>query len=511
MSSNPHTFRTLDGSNPPLVAGSGSSTLISASDNISFEPYNQGYEAISFTLEAWFMPMTNTGEVVVLGHTGEGVLWNGTDFILRIKQDAGTVETSWTPNNSKSFYVAMIYRPTQAELYIDATLVASLDLLLSPFTSTSGSIRINGGTGSAIYDSVALYARGLSAREVGQHYEWGKAVRAPEQTASANGATTWTLMNRDSDIYSTVVFDYTNWDQFFTSGVGIMGTRMIANDGGGTWMGMVPVSSMISDTIAGVSLTYQGFKAVLSYSTDNITWTPVMNGAIVLEDATDVNLLLRFDLPEEGWVDSLTVLILNDRLITPTSGSRNLAFKSVLMDYETPNPLDYLSTWGAVIRNGYLEIQQDEANTIGTVEMWAKLDDNSGFFIGNTGTSYVKVDGGNVSAVGMTAYRNGQPFTSATAQQLDQWAHWIFVLTTPNDSKFRIGGNLTGTEMLDVTVGHLATYDYEMTAAQALNLYKSNVGSPILRVNDSSGVNVTESSSPVSFYAQTWSFIPGQS
>lgn len=514
----PAVFNSLNGSLPPLVAGSGSATLLSSALDTTFLAFSKAYPNEPFSLEVWFRPLTNTGEQVVIGHASEGVLWNGTQFILRTKHGdaAASTEVGWTPPMIKAFHLVMVYTPGQASLYVDGVLTLNINLPMTPFASTGTIVRLNGGTGTGIYDSMALYYRALPGSEILEHYIWGKAVRSPVQVATANGGSTWNLMHGESDIYATERFDAANWDLFFLNGLGVIGGRLTPNEGGGTWMGMVPLSAIIEGVTAGISLKYQGLGVVLSYSTDGAAWTPVVNGAIILEDTdvTDVNLLVRIDLPDEGWVDYLTVSILNDRILSPASGTRDLAYRKVELDYENPSPLDYLNTWGAVIiPGGYMTVPIDAAEPVRAVEMWVKPNTTgaTATFVGAADWVGISATGLLSNTNGVTVYRNGQALANGGQVGLNTWNHLLIIFPSDRTTNLRIGQSVGDDAPLDGAIGHLALYNKSFSAAEALALYQSNVGSPRLRIDDASGVTLTEQATPVAFYAQDWSYISGGS
>jgi phage tail protein X len=57
---------------------------------------------------------------------------------------------------------------------------------------------------------------------------------------------------------------------------------------------------------------------------------------------------------------------------------------------------------------------------------------------------------------------------------------------------------------LDMTVGHLAFYDYALTAGQVAALYNSNIGAAALQIIDNGTVTVTEITPATDIYAYTW-------
>lgn len=512
----PVTVDTLNGSRPPLVAGSGSASLLSTSTpHAGFSGWVKGRENSPFSIEVWALPLTVSGTLLLIGHVAEGLFYDGTDYILRIEYATGVLEGRWKETEKKAHHFVMTYDVSAFSLYVDGERVITLDLPPGEqFLRTATQLNLNQTDGTGIYDSLATYYRVLPAREIKEHFALGRSARTSADIASSKGGDTWTLTYADVDVAQSIRYDSTNWDagSFFQSSY----TNHLRADlpEGGTWMIAVPLGAF-DITTAGVHLTYVGEGVALSYSLDGVTWTIVPNKKTVLEDAdtTDATLFVRIDLEDDtSWVESLTLDMLKSRAMQPFSGTRQLLFKSAAMDQTPGSQLEFQEDMGAQIRAGYLEVQTDPTpdtpRNVSTVELWAKLDDNDGFLLGATASNFVRITAGSLAATGFTVYRNGAAFPNG-AVPTGQWDHYVLVSTSPITGVVRVGDKLSGGETFDLTVGHLATYEKAFTAGEAASLYSANVGAPALQIQDTGNISMSESATPTDIYAYVWSIVSG--
>lgn len=523
--SNPAVFNPLNGGLPPLVAGSGSSTKLTASVDTTFIAFNKGYEFSAFTLEVWFLPISNTGEHVVIGHASEGVLWDGSKFILRIKQGDGSVtnEASWTPSEIKSFHVVMVYISGQVLLYIDSKIVAMLQLTTESFFVSGQQIRVNVGTSTAIYDSLALYYRALSREEIRNHYAWGTSVPKATQIAMTKGGTTWSMSYQDVRKAESFLFDANNFDGYVNN-VGFTSGKLISGSSdGGTWQQSIALSSLVGTTCPGIHVTYEGEATTFSYSLDGSTWTVSPNKRTILEGTTlPANSMLFVKLQLTGldaWVSSLRLDVLESRTLMPASGNRTLTFTKTAMDQTPGSQLEYQADRGAdIIPNGQLVIPFDvDSATFGTIEVWAKRKSNSSGFAsifdmqttGGAGGPWCGYNGSTWDLGGSGTFINGQPQGGGGTMDLGVWYHIVSTFT-PTNYRVALGvGRSLSNGYADITIGHVALYPQQMTASQAQSLYRANIGAPVMRVDDTSGVTMTDPAPAVKIYAYSWSYVSG--
>lgn len=524
--SNPVVFNTLTGTRPPLVAGSGTASLLTTNLDTTFTAWNRGYENDHFTTEVWFLPLTNTGELVVIGHPTEGVIWDGTKFTLRMNFQDGTVaEGSWTPIERQAYHVVFTYSVGQATLYINGEIAVSLELPWTPFLATGAAVSINRGTGTGVYDSLALYYRALTDSEVKSHYAWGNDVMDASLIAMRKKGTTFSLTYSDVDVLESIRFDSSNWDLGLADGVSGIDRLVADTEAGGTWQTAIPLEGLVGGTTAGVHLTYVGQGVTMAYSTDAVTWTPVENKITVLEDAvtTGAVLYVRFTFTAVGWLSSLTFDVLANRIMQPLSGVRSLTFKSVAMDQTAGNQLDYQSDWGATLgTQGRITVSRDTTEnpqSIGTTEMWVKIDGfNATSTIldgeladGTTSTGWVNFTSTALTWGQGTLYVNGVVRSGSAPLEIGLWHHLVMVESSSRNMESYVGSNRNGTGLADISVGHLAYYTQVMTAAQVASLYNLNVGAPALRFDDPGGINMSEDTPATSIFAYTWSYASGGS
>jgi hypothetical protein len=350
----PVAINTLNGTRPPLVAGSGTASLFTTNttDN-SFGGWVKGREDSPFSIEFWALPLTVTGpSLLMIGHTLEGLFYDGSDYILRLQYaGAGTIEARWREPEIKAHHFVITYDLALASLYVDGERVIVIELpQQDTFTNTNATININYSNGSGIYDSLAFYYRTLPLSEIKEHYALGRAVDSSVAIASSKGATTWSLTYADVDIEQTVTYNSTNWDKGFFTDTSYR-DRLGADVAGGTWQVAVPLGAMTTST-AGVHLRFVGESVELEWSTDAVTWAGIGNKTTILEDISPTDLMLYIRLTlinEDSWVESLTADILRSRVMQPFSGSRQLSFKDVEMDEISGVQLEYQSDMGAQI------------------------------------------------------------------------------------------------------------------------------------------------------------------
>lgn len=525
----PASFLTLNGGVPPLVAGSGTATRLTSNVDFVTTIFNVGTESIPFSLEVWFLPLTNTGELVVIGHTTEGVLWDGTKFILRVKQGDGTaiIESNWTPLQVKAFHVVMVYTPGRASLYIDGEMVTSIELPTANFFATNQPARIHGGTGTGIYDSFAVYYRALTTFEIQQHYLWGNVVPDARSIATAKGASTWSLSYEDVDIFKKFEFTSNDFSQGYIDNVGVENDLLVTgSDAVGVWRQSISLSALDSATTPGIHVTYEGQGVTFAYSLDGITWVNTPNKTTILEDATLNDAMLYFQITlanASSWLKILRLDALASRKMNPLNGNRTLSFKSTAMDQTPGNQLDYQADWGADLgTNGFLTYNidgNDNPVLVGSTEIWVKINTIpsnftllDGQLANGTGTAWLDVSTtGAISPGQGQVYVNGVVRTSGYVLTLNTWHHIVLVENTANNFAGFVGRSRSGGQSGDVTIGHLAAHPQRLSASQITQLYNLNVGAPALRVDDTSSVTMTESSPAASIYAYSWSYVSGGS
>lgn len=522
----PWVFNSLDGTSPPLVAGSGSATKFSSTQSLygNFPLFKVGTETVPFSLEVWWLPVTTaTNELLgVIGHGGEGVMWDGKKFILRILNDGQNVDASWTPSTIGTFHIVLTYTVGAASLYVNGEMVASVELIGTVFAGQyDWNILLNAGASVGLYDSLALYPRALTSSEVKEHYDWGNSVPDATAIAMAKGATTWSLSYENVDILETFVFANDSFAEGYVESVGVEDGLLRAGSAeGGIWRQSVVLTE---GTTAGVHIAYVGEGITFSYSLDGITWTPSPNETTIIEDVVLPSplLFIQFELADDAsWLRSLRVDALASRTMNPLSGRKTLTFKSAAMDETPGNQLDYQSDWGADLNNGYLRVarsQEADPELVGTVEMWIKINSNRAGWNTIVDTDLANTD--YAAWIGFdaafqksgTVYVNGVLKSDSQLLPVGVWTHIVLVEDTPANVAAYIGASRNEADFADMTVGHLALYPQKMSAAQASGLYSYNIGAPALRVNDPGGVTVTESSPAGKILAYNWSYVSGGS
>lgn len=511
----PSIFNPLSGTTPPLAAGTGTSTFLSTTPTtVTFNAWIQLREKSPFTAELWYLPVNVAAETVVIGHAGEGVLFDGSDLILRVKYSGSTtIEGRWSPTEIQNWHIMLVYTTSHWILYVNGDEVITLDVPNLTLLNTTATVLLNSGPGTGVYDSLALYYKMLSGAEALNHYTLGKVVSSSTNIAASKAGSTWALTYDGVDTLQRIDFDLSDgYTESTTYGNG----QLVSLDAtGGTWQTSIPLAAMAGTTTAGVHLTYVGDGITLAYSLNGSTWTTTPNKKTILEGATSPDVLFfRLTLADDkAWVTSFRADILNTRTLAPFAGSRNLVFKGAALDQTPGLQLDYQTDQGAQLRTGgYLEIQPDvqtPSTNITAVEAWIRIDGSTGSIFAASSTQFVTVSSGNLTATGVTMYRNGVPLASGQPALPGRWNHYVFVLSTPLNTAIRLGNNLSNTNAADMSVGHVAGYGTTLSAAQIQTIYNFNIGATVMRVDDSGAVGMSESVPGVDIYAYTWSIVSG--
>lgn len=508
--SNPDVFANLNGNRPPLVAGSGNSTYMSASSNIENKAWVSGLENQSFTQEVWYLPVSVTADTVVMGHSNEGVFFDGTKFTLKIKLAGGTIENTWIPDEIQSWLLTIVYDTKNFFLYVNGDLKITLTIPSgSVYSNSNANTVLNSGPGSGIYDSAAVFYRNLDGSEIRLHHLWGTSIMSSFNISAKKGADAYELTYSSVDVFQSFQFDETNWDRGYLVDVDI--TSSVRPDSTtGSWSMVVPIITE-STTLSGIHVTAYGTQYTLEYSTDGTSWQMFNNKTTILQDQPITPVLIRVNLlTVDSRLSKLIIDVLEDRTIESSRTSRVITFKNAYFDQTPSSQIVYQYDSGATLNSGYLKVSSDtapNATSVKAIEFWAKIDSASGSLIYFTDSNNVALSGGSLNVTGCTVYRNGELLANNTTNRKEM-SHYLVILNTAANSEFIIGANSALTNNLGMNISSLAIYSRTFTAPEADALYRFNVGSPSYVANDNA-ITVTEPASPFDLYAYTWSIVSG--
>jgi hypothetical protein len=347
----------------------------------------------------------------------------------------------------------------------------------------------------------------------------------PAEIALAKGASdVWEFTYDRADVAQTFVFDSNDWGLHIGDGVDISDAVRpgLAADGEtstpGTWIASVTLFHL--ETFASAHVTWEGSGLTVEYSLDNETWTAIsQKGVVALDGDADFDIRVTFAggvVDDPAALTRLTVYVMKTDTVYST-GSRHGTFTA-----------DAMTDEGLILRDGGLLIPAstlDPAPTVGTIELWARVDQayddgwvsfleylnwTAGGWIGfyNDGSSTVNHwQADNVTAVyvdGVEVASNSSEFTLSPPLG---WHHWVMVSDAAINNDLGIAMSPTdGQGRGDVAISHVALYPQRMTATEASNLYKAQDPVPV-RVDDAATVTVTEHSTDI--YAYNWSLVSG--
>jgi len=537
---------------PPLVVGGGNSYVMDGSNHYRFLTplFYLDSPARPFTLEAWFKAVSITGPKGIIGHNGQddGLQFDGESIsFTTLHGPAGPAVARYYPENSDaSFHAVGVHSESKNELFVDGTLVASIDLteaqLLSNYTISTapGYLYVGHRPGSIIVDAVAVYSNALTARQVKLHFTLGRDVPDLRELIQKRSGDYWTLTDNTSAVAFDFKFDTNEeWQDAQAASVRIADNLLLpafAADGStvsGTWIAGFILPSIIEPKVDGSKIEFDGdgnFQIHTSIN-DGTTWSPAVNGREVTglsAGATTTNkaLLVRVTFPA-GTADNVSRLRhLSIKLYRNRSSAGSITGLPVSLIGKAAlatsihQPIENDDSMGVEFYDGG-SATMPSLSGIRTLEFWVKANaaqpttaewwhildyrnaDSTGvgYLARDTATSNWSVNGG-------TLYVNGKAtiLSSDFALTPTRWYHVVFVMSAPSTNRIIINNNFVGDTGRPISVGLFATYPQVMTAADASSLYNAYMGIPNQVIVETTGLVVRDApTQTVKIYSYDWS------
>lgn len=338
----------------------------------------------------------------------------------------------------------------------------------------------------------------------------------PYEISEAKGAGDLFTFSYDYvDVAQTFVFDSSDWGLYTATNVDASDAlRPSLEDDGltslaGSWTCSITLFHL--DTFSSAHVEWEGSGFTVEYTLDGTTWTALaLHGMIPLSGDPDFDIRVNFAGGVESdtaALTSLTVHVLQTDKLFPSRGERFGVFTT-----------DPITDEGIVLKTGKLDIaadaNPDTPRSVGTVEFWARLDSINGAW-----NSVIQWAGGTLAEIGFdntgALYKDvntpvviidGAAVVNTANYYLDGEFHHFVLAKTPVNSQIVLGAYLAGTNSSNMTVSHLAFYPQQMTLAEAQDLYAAQNPTPY-RVDDSTGITLTESSPATDIYAYSWSVV----
>lgn len=388
---------------PSLVAGEGSSRIISATGKIEYpnSVFTNNRGPNPFTLEAWVKPIGPTNQATIMAHSmTSGLILDGLTIKFLVPFVAGTIEVSYPLDVLEAHYVVAVMDGTEAALYINGVQVSvsdiSQEIVDSGYAAFAGDELLSGdsvGPGDYfVIDSPAIYSYTLSTIQIQNHFAWGRDVRSTGEIVSVRGGLYHSFSDDRANVYDFVTCDSPDaWNVGYTSDVdiseeGVRPSIIELEDGNGEPLGLfeslpgqlefsVPFDS--GDSISYGKIEWLGEGSfVVDYSFDGVAWTSATNNSIIdiasnmpededEEEVTDgFGLFVRIIFTggiqdDDSIVNYLSFVVYSNNVIQSSMNSRPGQTTNVLLALNDNQIIEYNDRNGAHINEGLVVIEKD--------------------------------------------------------------------------------------------------------------------------------------------------------
>lgn len=493
----------------PLVAGAVYSSVFKQGSVGRFpcNLFRAGQESRSFSIEAWVLPIpkTTTGDQQILSHDGQfdglsisgKVIRFGTAYLT-----AGTAYCDFDLGEYKLAHVVGKHNADQNELWVNGELVATVDITdvqkADSYVATDSYLYVGDTTSSQqiAINGVAFYPA-ISGDDIRRNYKAGIEFIGQDRISPQYGGTSFDLAAdsgavfiRDSWLDKTdferglkdnVVFAPDQIEPAYIAGV----------SQAGSWTTAIPLDGMGDTSIYGVMVAWSSNSATVDVSLDGTAWSPAVSGRLVSiipngfdPTGTDLHIRVNFagGLAEDpAYLESLIAVGFRNNTVNNISARTiTVTHPAVLRDDFETNL--YRDDNGISLAGGTLTIGTDttlDPDIARTLEFWIKP---------LSGVPAVWFAGG-----GATVYRNG---SIGSSMPVGEWSLMHFV--APSD----ITGSITVTG--DAIIGQATLYPTPFTATDVSNIWKSYIGTQVIRFTDTQTIGVSESAIPAAIYTHDW-------
>lgn len=493
----------------PLVAGAAYSQVFSNAVDAKFDSpvLVQGYESQSFSLEASFRVIDETGTTSiqkVLSSTSnyDGITVNGTIIKFSTKYlTAGECAVSYDIQTKRNVHVVGVHTSDMNQLFIDGQLVGQTSLTdaqkIDSYGTTDGKLWLGTSASSqkVAVNGLSIYSMGLTDEMVKAHFNAARRTTIIDTVAPTFSGVRLPLAINLSDTFLRQSWSLeTDWMLGVLSDVTIVNSqlqpRLIAGVSvPGNWMTILPLDCGKTD-VYGLSLDWNGFGVVVEVSLDGVAWETAVRGTKLTTipnhfNPTNQDLLIRVSFvggiaDDPSYIDSLSATGLTTGVM-PNVAGRPLTFTdpdSPMSDYQ---PIEQRDDWGVRLTGGTITIGADATTDpmdAYTVNVWLKK-------LTATNPTF--------SISGTTDYKNG---AAGGTMNVGEWTMWTMTKASILTGSITISGN--------VQVGQIELFNHQLTAQEVADLYAASTGVPVTKVDESDSVTMTNPNPSTRIYDYAW-------
>lgn len=529
-----------------IVSGSTKSALISSGTphNLYSSLFIRSQERRAFTLEATILPMDSTTDFVsVLSHNGvEDGLYiknNSINFTVEFATQAPISVSYEIGSSLERINVQAVWTPAKVQLFVNGLISdekeVSIEQILDGFKSrASSNLYIGQGAANGKkygIDGVAIYSRAISDAECYIHYVSSVPAITHNSVTQIFGAG----MVLDGE-NSRNIFDHVDWSNDWTRNT-VLSSVVVSESNSivpeinyttkisepGEFVGSINVDGI--DTVYGIVVKWHGSGLYSVYTSidGGTTWTAATNGQTIAGtfnvSTTAMKPAVRVVFNggitnDSSEVSEISMTAYADEVIYTTDSNRPGAATATTITKDIPYNNGQRSKSDSLRISGQTTIISDPSptdfSTVATLEFWVMFESSSaGQYIydarPDATDSYIWTTTGNFYWAVGTVYINGQPVSSGSQSIVaNKWMHVVHVLPAPVNPDVIIGPR-AGTDY--VNYGHIAFYEYSMTAPQAKTIYDSYTKVTTSMTATESNP-VTEAAPAYKTYDNDWSLTP---
>jgi hypothetical protein len=509
-------------------------------------------DAVSFSVEFWLRPYTApSGTIGIFAFGSQGVFLSGGKISFRaavLVNSVGTILNAEyvVPDWNRNYHIVATYTPGQILLYVNGTLVDSVDIPpASPFYGTPTTWG-NTGAIDADIEGIAIYYPTLAPSLIEDHYRTGTDYIDLESIFGLDGAQTFVFSDQLANIDHQESFPQDGeWPGLRTDLDVYNGVLTARDNTTGTWQYSIPLDQyglLDSGRIDWNGSSVAGTITVQISLDNGSTWQTCTNHRMFPNlgagyDATGKTLLIKFTIV--GQATGATPVVMYDAKFTlyEARTQRGWDSKRILtiggdtdLQPYMIHPQNRSMSFGANFRNtsgwGLINADPDNAVSIAAVEFWIRRD---AWTAGNeyifdmrsvavpTGPPQIYFDGTTLQITGFSStYVNGVAASPTAANlPLGKWVHVLCNLTTPTANPVYLNRNYNDTQPRGQnSFGYLTLYSTALSAAQVTARYAAYTGGVRLTIADADQVAISEDTNvdqpeALLLYSHAWSITGG--